>query len=79
MPRVQAVQHLQKATLPTLPALISRQRVAVASDFSEYMCGQDWMHEEALAPLSIEKRMRLFSTLAPTYLSIVQATGRMQL
>jgi hypothetical protein len=51
----------------------------VASDFSEYMCGQDWMHEEALAPLSIEKRMRLFAVLAPVYLSVIQTTGRMEL
>lgn len=71
--------------LPSIPKAprVSRQpdmsrRVRIASEFSEFMLGQDWTHDTALAAIPIMRRMRLFSVLAPVYLSVIQATGRMR-
>lgn len=50
--------------------------ITIAADWSEYVCGQDWMHTPALGSLAIEKRMRIFSMMARVYLPVLEATGR---
>lgn len=74
-------------TEPQLPSMLKLPRVKplpssrlrIATAFSEFMLAQDWTHDAALASVPMMRRMRIFSTLAPIYLSVVQATGRMEL
>lgn len=68
----------QLLSIPKLPRIrVKPNHLSVARTFSEFMLGQDWTHDEALAAIPIQRRMRLFSALAPVYLQVVQATGRM--
>lgn len=73
----------QMPSLPKLPRVPTRtpeqRRILIATYFSEYMLGQDWTQDDALAAIPLARRMRLYSTLAPVYLRVLQATGRMEL
>ena len=72
----------QIPSLPRLPRIRRRRsdalRFAIGVAFSNFALGEDWIHDEALACMPIDLRMRLFNKLAPVYLDVVQASGRMK-
>ena len=72
----------QIPSLPRLPRVRRRRsdalRFAIGAAFSNFALGEDWIHDETLACMPIELRMRLFNKLAPVYLDVVQASGRMK-
>ena len=69
----------QMPSMPKLPRVAPPEHVTIGRRFSDFMLAQDWIGAEALSAIPLQRRMRLFSALAPVYLNVAQATGRMEL